>query len=85
MGMMTESWRDAWLLRFGVGIKKLDGCVLVVPQALVDVRLLGKLSVLLGWALGLGASVLSVTGVGLFTRATSGELGAVRAGSLGSS
>ena len=48
MGMMTESWRDAWLPRFGIGIKELDGCVLVVPQALVVVRFLGKLSVLLG-------------------------------------
>ena len=85
MGMMTESWRDAWLLRFGIGIKELDGCVLVVPQALVVVRFLGKLSVLLGRALGLGACLLSVTGVSLLARATSGRLGAVRARSLGSS
>ena len=38
----------AWLLRFGVEREELDGCVLVVPQALVVVRFLGKLSVLLG-------------------------------------
>ena len=85
VGMMTESWRDAWILRFGVGIKELDGCVLINPQALVVVRFLGKLSVLLGRALGLGACLLSVTGVGLFAQATSGGLGAVRARSLGSS
>ena len=48
MGMMTESWRDAWLHRFGVEREELDGCVLFVPQALVVVRFLGKLFVLPG-------------------------------------
>ena len=88
MGMpclMTEGWRDAWLLRFGVEREELDGCVLVVSQALVVVRFLRKLSVPLGQALGWGARLLSVTDVSLFARTISGELGAVRAGSLGSS
>ena len=56
-----------------------------VTEALVVVRFPGELFAILGQALGLGACLLSVTGVGLFARATSGKLGAVRAGSLGSS